>query len=192
LQLLLVEQAPLSINNIQNSTVLIGFKDAMSIRDKIKKMFEKKQKEKKMNVYKISDKDVWEQVKSNMGEIEGTYKLHCLEEKEDAFVTIDHGQNKDVEGILYIGYARNVTVPVANLRKAICAVEGVDDYVDKNAHRCGPRYDDTAIRRQYPYKKLCVTIHPTTDAQACRDKLLRAYRSKFGICPLFNVGGVCQ
>lgn len=139
-----------------------------------------------MKYYAIKDANLWDQINADIGEQAGCYVL-CSQDGA-RFRPVSRALGVDDNGVLYIGAAKCLSTRAMDLRKALCAAVGRDEYTDIDAHGCGRKYSET-WHRLFPFESLVVALHPTAAGDprwATEIDLLQEYENQFGETPPFN------
>ena len=136
-----------------------------------------------MQTFKISDKELWNNINSNFGNKGGLYKLICYESGKPK--SINRFLSSDNNGVLYIGKATSYLDRVITLKKSL----DYNNYIDTN-HECGARYKThPTIKDLFHFEELHIELTPSDNPSELERKELKEYYFSFGELPPLNRQG---
>ncbi len=139
----------------------------------------------------LSHPKFWEECKKVIGDENksGIYKLRCLIEDKEGYISIGRLLCKDDEGILYIGSGKLLLARTTHLMMALNSAVGGLGYDNIGVHSCGFKYKSNEIQKSFPYNNLCITLHPidsNKDPYIFEREELEKYEKRYGEAPPFN------
>lgn len=135
-----------------------------------------------MNLFKLSNKNLWNELDSLSGEKNGIYKLRWVKNKKPQSINRLFGT--DNKGLLYIGKADLFTDRVIDLKKTLSP-----DY-ESSPHSCGRKINEIEIlRKNIHFEDLYVEIIPDNFPEKREGEELKKYTKTFGEVPPLNAIG---
>lgn len=132
--------------------------------------------------YKLSSKELWQDIFNDFGDKGGAYKLFCR--KNNRIEPIGRLLGTDQKGILYIGKATSYLDRVIGLKKTI------DPEKKSSSHICGRRYNkNEKISKTFPFKNLYIILIGHNEPLEKETELLTEYFNTFGEVPPLNANG---
>jgi hypothetical protein len=126
----------------------------------------------------FEDPNFWTFIKEMHRDKDGVYKIIAVRNGER--IPINRFLGTDKDGVLYIGMGKSYT-RISDLKKSISPHYG------GSSHICGRRYKSNPnIALQFPYEVLFIEPIYADDPREEEEKLIEAYRDRFGEVPPLN------
>jgi hypothetical protein len=126
----------------------------------------------------FEDPNFWTFIKEMHRDKGGVYKIIAVRNGER--IPINRFLGTDKDGVLYIGMGKSYK-RISDLKKSI------SPNYKGSAHICGRRYKlNPNIALQFPYESLFIEPVYADDPREAEEKLIEAYRDRFGEVPPLN------
>jgi hypothetical protein len=129
--------------------------------------------------HRISEPELWRNLKVKYGNKGGIYKLFCV--RDSKTIQVNRLLGSDINGILYIGETNSFIERVVELKKSLSPAH------HSSNHNCGIRYKSiNRIKEVFPYQDLFISFEICDNPKRRESELLGDYLRKFGELPPFN------
>jgi hypothetical protein len=129
-------------------------------------------------ILRISSKLYGDTIHSELKDEGGVYRI--FSKKNDRIKPVNRLLDRDDDGTLYIGMAKNFTDRAIELKKSL------PEYTGSN-HDFGLRYQSNdRIKKEIEYENLFVELIPSPSPRQLEIGMFKTYLQKFGELPPFN------
>jgi len=129
--------------------------------------------------FKLSSKQLWDDINSSFGSNGGIYILFSKDENEK-IKPINRLLRTDESGTLYIGRANCFTNRVIELKKSLSPEH------QTKSHECGARMKALRLIQHFNYENLFINLIESSDVKELELTKLSEYEAKFGELPPLN------